>query len=162
MSDKDEEENTDLSNPDVTTKYMAAAGIANDALGIAIESCIADADVNTVCQAVDAYVEEQTAKSYNKGKNKIEKGIAFPCCITVNEFVGHFSPLKPESTTLKTGDLVKIDLAVHIDGYVASAAHTVLIGDAVAADDKRAAVVQAAWTAAEAVLRCVQVGKTNA
>jgi curved DNA binding protein len=36
-----------------------------------------------------------------------------------------------------------------------------LIGAAVAADDKRAKVVHSAWTAAEAILRCVQVGKTN-
>merc|ERR1719163_1941682 len=157
MSDKDEEENTDLSNPDVTTKYMAAAEIANNAIKLAIESCIADADIFDVCQQVDAFVEEQSAKSYNKGKNKIEKGIAFPCCITVNELVGHFSPLKPESTTLKNGDIAKIDLAVHIDGFVSSVAHTVLIGsEAVAADDKRAQVVNSAWTAAEAILRCVQ------
>jgi curved DNA binding protein len=162
MSDKDEEENTDLSNPDVTTKYMSAAEIANKALSLAIESCIADADIYEICQKVDAFVEEQAGKLYNKGKNKIDKGIAFPCCVTVNEFVGHFSPLKPESTTLKNGDIAKIDLAVHIDGFVAAAAHTVLIGEAVAADDKRAKVVNSAWTAAEAILRCVQVGKTNA
>ena len=78
------------------------------------------------------------------------------------DLVGHFSPLKPESTTLKKGDLAKVDLAVHIDGYVASVAHTILIGaEAVKADDKRAQVVNSAWTAAEAILRCVQVGKTN-
>jgi curved DNA binding protein len=162
MSDKDEEENTDLSNPDVTTKYMAAAEIANKALLLAIESCKAGADIFDICQEVDKFVEEQAGKSYNKGKNKIEKGSAFPCCITVNELVGHFSPLKPESTTLKDGDLAKVDLAVHIDGFVASTAHTFLIGAAVAADDKRAKVVHSAWTAAEAILRCVQVGKTNA
>jgi curved DNA binding protein len=161
MSDKDEEENTDLSNPDVTTKYVSASEIVNKALAMAIDKCKADAYVHEICQAVDAFVEEQAGKLYNKGKNKIEKGIAFPCCITVNELVGHFSPLKPESTALKNGDLAKIDLAVHIDGYVASAAHTVLIGDKVAADDKRAKVVNSAWTAAEAILRCVQVGKTN-
>jgi len=38
----------------------------------------------------------------------------------------------------KNGDLAKIDLAVHIDGFVSSVAHTILIGEAVAADDKRA------------------------
>ena len=38
--------------------------------------------------------------------------------------------------------LAKVDLAVHIDGYVASVAHTILIGaEAVKADDKRAQVV---------------------
>jgi methionine aminopeptidase len=33
----------------------------------------------------------------DKGK-KIEKGIAFPTCISVNEILGHFSPLKGDAT----------------------------------------------------------------
>jgi curved DNA binding protein len=165
MSDIDEEENTDLSNPDVTTKYMEASRIANAALQLAIEKCIPDADVHEVCQLVDAYVEEQTGKLYNKkgaNKQQIEKGIGFPSCISVNELCGHFSPLANESSKLKDGDLAKIDLAVHIDGYIAAAAHTVLIGGASAdKDDKRAKVTHAAWTAAEAALRLVKVGETN-
>jgi curved DNA binding protein len=162
MSDRDEEENQDLSNPDVTTKYMAAADITNAALKKAIEKCVAGADIHTICQEVDTFVEEETGKSYNKkGKEKIEKGIAFPCCISVDSVVGNFSPLKPESVELKDGDVAKIDVACHIDGFVAAAAHTILIGAGVPADDKRAKVVNSAWTAAEAILRCVQVGKTN-
>jgi curved DNA binding protein len=164
MSDIDEEENTDLSNPDVTTKYTEAAKITTAALTLAIEKCVADADVYEVCQLVDAFVEEQTGKLYNKkGKdNKIEKGIGFPCCISVNELCGHFSPMKDESTKLKDGDVAKIDLAVHIDGFVAASAHTVLVGAAkLEASDKRAKVIHAAYTAAEAALRCVKVGLTN-
>jgi curved DNA binding protein len=163
MSDIEEEENTDLSNPDVTTKYTEAARIANLALQLAVEKCVPDADVHEVCQLVDAFVEEQTSKLYNKkGANKIEKGTGFPCCISVNELCGHFSPLANESSKLKDGDLAKIDLAVHIDGYIAAAAHTVLIGGASAdKDDKRAKVTHAAWTAAEAALRLVKVGETN-
>jgi len=160
-----EEVNVDLSNPDVTTKYTEAARITNLALQMAIEKCVPDADINEICEAVDAMVVEHTGKLYNKkgAKTAIEKGIAFPCCISTNELVGHFSPLKPESVALKEGDLAKIDFAVHIDGFVASAAHTVLVGGAgpLAADDKRVNVVNAAWVAAEAILRVVQVGNTN-
>ena len=32
---------------------------------------------------------------------KIPQGIAFPCCISVNEVLGHFSPLKGESKKLQ-------------------------------------------------------------
>ena len=39
---------------------------------------------------------------------KIEKGIAFPTCISVNECVCHFSPLPKESIVLKAGDMVKM------------------------------------------------------
>merc|ERR1711865_532539 len=61
---------------------------------------------------------------------------------------------------LKAGDVAKIDLACHIDGFIAAAAHTIVIGgDKV--EDKRADVIMAAWNAAEAALRLVQVGNTN-
>merc|ERR1719379_2687526 len=60
----------------------------------------------------------------------------------------------------KAGDLVKVDLACHIDGFIAAAAHTIVIGEEKVVD-RRADVVHAAWTAAEAALRLVQVGNTN-
>jgi curved DNA binding protein len=74
--------------------------------------------------------------------------------------MGHFSPLKGESRALAEGDIAKIDLACHLDGFIAAAAHTVVVGG-VKVDDKRADVIHAAWTAAEAAVRLVQVGKTN-
>jgi curved DNA binding protein len=79
----------------------------------------------------------------------------------VNEIVGHFSPLKGESRQLKAGDIAKVDMAIHIDGFIAAAGHTVVVGDD-KVEDKRADVMMAAWTAAEAALRLVQVGNTNA
>merc|ERR1712137_1069449 len=101
-------------------------------------------------------------KLYNKKvkDKKIEKGIAFPTCISVNELCGHFSPLKGESRTLSAGDVAKIDLACHIDGFIAAAAHTVVVGED-KVEDKRADCIMAAWNAAEAALRLVQVGNTN-
>lgn len=64
---------------------------------------------------------------------------------------------------MKTGDVVKIDLGCHIDGFIAAAAHTVIVagGDDAKVEDKRADCVMAAWNAAEAALRLVQVGNTN-
>jgi len=94
-----------------------------------------------------------------KGK-KVEKGIAFPTCISVNDLAGHFSPFKNESKTLKAGDVVKVDMACHIDGYIAAAGHTVVV-DEEKVEDRRADVIMAAWNAAEAAIRLIQVGKTN-
>jgi len=79
----------------------------------------------------------------------------------VNEILGHFSPLAGEGRVLKAGDVAKIDLACHIDGFIAAAAHTVVIDDGKKVEDKRADVIMAAWNAAEAALRLVQVGNTN-
>merc|ERR1719409_555968 len=102
----------------------------------------------------DNLLEEATGKLYNKKEKgkKIEKGIAFPTCISVNELIGHFSPLRGESRPLEPGFVAKIDMACHFDGFIAAAAHTVLVGGE-RAEDKRADVIHAAWTAAEAALR---------
>jgi len=161
-SASDEEEIADLSSPDVTTKYRAAGDIVNKVLQKVIEACVDEADIATICELGDTLLLEETGKLYNKkvkGKS-IEKGIAFPTCISVNEIIGHFSPFKGESRVLKAGDVAKIDLACHIDGFIAAAGHTVLVG-AEKVEDRRADVIQAAWNAAEAALRLVQVGNKN-
>merc|ERR1719331_1997294 len=127
------------------------------------ENCVPGADVAGLCEMGDKMIEEETGKLYNKKDKdgrKMEKGIAFPTCISVNEIVGHFSPLKGESRTLQVGDVAKIDMAIHFDGFIAAAAHTVVVGDD-KVEDKRADVIMAAWNAAEAALRLVQVGNTN-
>lgn len=38
----------------------------------------------------------------------MERGIAFPTCVSVNHIMGHYSPLVDESTTLKAGDVAKM------------------------------------------------------
>ena len=56
-------------------------------------------------------------------------GIAFPTCLSVNNCICHFSPLKSENdVTLKDGDVVKVDMGAHVDGYIAVVAHTYVIG----------------------------------
>jgi len=161
-SESDEEEIQDLSSPDVTTKYRTAADIANKVLLKVVEACVDEADIATICELGDKLLLEETGKLYNKkvkGKT-MEKGIAFPTCLSVNEIIGHFSPFKGESRALKAGDVAKIDLACHIDGFIAAAGHTVIVGDD-KVEDRRADVILAAWNAAEAALRLVAVGNKN-
>mmetsp|Transcript_74640 Transcript_74640/g.117676 ORF Transcript_74640/g.117676 Transcript_74640/m.117676 type:complete len:391 (+) Transcript_74640:78-1250(+) len=164
MSDHEDEpeEVTDLSSPDVTTKYRTAGDIIQKVLAKVLEECKPEADIASICDIGDKMMEEETGKLYNKKDKgrKIEKGIAFPTCISTNEVIGHFSPLKGESRQLKPGDVAKVDMACHIDGFIAAAAHTVIIGEE-KAEDRRADAVMAAWNAAEATLRLVQVGNTN-
>ena len=39
--------------------------------------------------------------------------------------MGHYSPLVSEDDVeIKEGDIVKIDMGVHVDGYIAVVAHT--------------------------------------
>lgn len=164
MSDHESEEEvcSDLSSPDVTTKYTTAGTVVNKVLAAVVEACKPEADIYEICEMGDKMLMDETGKLYNKkvqGKI-IEKGIAFPTCISVNEIIGHFSPMKGEGRVLKEGDVAKVDLACHFDGFIAAAAHTVVVGTE-KVEDNRADVIMAAWLASEAAIRVIQVGNTN-
>ncbi len=53
---------------------------------------------------------------------------AFPCNISINEVTAHYTSPTGDKTILQDGDLVKIDLGAHVDGYIADSATTVMIG----------------------------------
>jgi curved DNA binding protein len=94
----------------------------------------------------------------------MKKGIAFPTCLSVNNCICHFSPSKNDpDQLLKEGDVVKIDLGAHIDGFIAVVAYTLVVG--ASKDNKvkgrKADVILAAYNAAQATLRLVKDGKGN-
>jgi methionine aminopeptidase len=95
----------------------------------------------------------------NKKSKKLERGISMPCCISVNEVCGHFSPFPEDSIKLNAGDLVKIELGCHIDGYSANVAHSLIVGGK--AEGKKADVILAAYNAMLAAQRVIKVGATN-
>lgn len=64
---------------------------------------------------------------------------------------------------LATDDIVKIDLGAHIDGFIVLAAHTIIVGqDAATAEavatGRRAAVINATYTAAEVAAKLIKNG----
>ena len=80
----------------------------------------------------------------------MDKAIAFPTCVSVNHCVEHYCPTKEDQTALKDGDVVKIDLGVHIDGCIALVGHTtVASGDGAQVTGRKADVICAAHFAAE-------------
>ena len=130
-TEDDEEVDQSLANSDVTTKYQEAAKIANAVLEAMLAKVEPGVDPIDICRVGDEMIEEKCKKIFTKKAKgqAIEKGVAFPTCVSVNECVCHNSPLNSEAQEpLKEGDLVKIDLGVHIDGFVAVAAHTVRAG----------------------------------
>ncbi|EFA84439.1 proliferation associated protein [Heterostelium album PN500] len=157
---EDEDENIveDLTSPWVVTCYQSAALIANKALKEVIAKCVEGAVIVDVCAAGDDFIEKEVAKTFNKRKG-LEKGIAFPTSVSVNNCVGHFSPLKGDTRTLKNGDVAKIDLGVHIDGYISLGAFTVIVGGAAAPlTGKAADAICAAHFALECALRLIKKG----
>lgn len=62
----------------------------------------------SVCEQGDQLLTEETNKVFKKEK-EMKKGIAFPTCVSVNNCICHFSPLKSEPDyVLKDGDVVKL------------------------------------------------------
>ena len=163
MSDIENDIVEDLSSPDVTTKYMTAATITNKALQAVVDAAKAGADVYDLCQLGDKVINDECSKIYNKPDREgylIDKGVAFPTSVSPNDISGHFSPLKGDSLKLKDGDIVKIDLGCHIDGYITLAAHTVLVGSG-KVSGKVADAMHACHAAVEGGMRKLKVGATN-
>ena len=102
---------------DILQCYTDAGQIASKVLREAIKYASHKADVSVLELA-------QTAEA-----RIIELGgtIAFPCNISINEIASHYTPPANDTLTLQKGDVVKIDIGVHIDGYIADTAATVEI-----------------------------------
>ncbi|KAH7667578.1 Peptidase M24 methionine aminopeptidase protein [Dioscorea alata] len=163
MSDDEankEEKELDLSSPDVVTKYKSAADIVNKALQSVVSQCKPGVKVVDLCEKGDVFIRDQAGSVYKNVKKKIERGVAFPTCISVNNVVCHFSPLATDETVLVENDIVKIDMGCHIDGFIAVVAHTHVIHEG-PVTGRAADVIAAANTAAEVALRLVRPGKHN-
>uniref|UniRef100_A0A8B9I0U1 Peptidase M24 domain-containing protein n=1 Tax=Astyanax mexicanus TaxID=7994 RepID=A0A8B9I0U1_ASTMX len=156
MSEDEQQEQT-IAEDLVVTKYKMGADIANRALKAVTEAAKPGVSVLSLCEKGDAFIAAETGKVFKKEK-EIKKGIAFPTCVSVNNFVCHFSPLKSDPDyTLQDGDLVKIDLGVHVDGFISNVAHSFVVGDA-PVTGRKADVIKAAHLCAEAALRLVKPG----
>ncbi|RXN26898.1 proliferation-associated 2G4 [Labeo rohita] len=128
MSGDDDQQELTIADDLVVTKYKMGADIANQALKVLIEAAKPGVSVLSLCEKGDAFVTAETGKVFKKEK-EIKKGIAFPTCVSVNNCVCHFSPLKSDPDyTLKDGDLVKVDLGVHVDGFISNVAHSFVVG----------------------------------
>ncbi|KAJ9698717.1 hypothetical protein PVL29_007668 [Vitis rotundifolia] len=161
MSDDEREERElDLTSAEVVTKYKTAAEIVNKALQVVLSACKPKAKIVDVCEKGDAFIREQTGNVYKNVKKKIERGVAFPTCISVNNTVCHFSPLSSDETLLEAGDILKIDMGCHIDGFIAVVAHTHVLQDG-RVTGRAADVIAAANTAAEVALRLLRPGRKN-
>lgn len=156
------EEITDLSNPFVLLKYKTAADIVNKALKGVLTQCVAGKLVADICAFGDLLIEKQCAEIF-KSKN-IEKGIAFPTCVSVNDVVCHYSPYPDESVALAAGDVVKVDLGCHIDGYIAVAANTIVIPSDAMTEERKAEIndlMSAARVMGDLCQRMIKPGNNN-
>ncbi|MDP2666718.1 MAG: type II methionyl aminopeptidase [Candidatus Diapherotrites archaeon] len=81
-------------------------------------------------------------------------GIAFPINLSLNDIAAHYTPSAGDETLVKKGDVLKVDIGVHHDGYIVDAAFTLdFSGDAEVAN-----LVTATQAALEAGFKEVKMG----
>lgn len=163
MSEKGDDPETTIANDLVVTKYKNAAEIVNKALKAVVEKAVSDANVMELCELGDNIIIGETSSVFKKEKD-MRRGIAFPTCISINNCICHYSPLKSDpELKLKNGDLIKIDMGGHIDGYIAVVAHSLVVGASKEnpITGQAANVMNAAHQAASVALRLVVPGGEN-
>jgi methionyl aminopeptidase len=104
----------------VTAEGLAAlrrAGrIASAARSFGAARIVAGARVRDVCEAVEQFIHGQGGEP------------AFPTQSSRNEIAAHYCPAPEDETAYLPGDLAKLDIGVHVDGYVVDTAATVAVG----------------------------------
>uniref|UniRef100_A0A093VFZ2 Curved DNA-binding protein n=1 Tax=Talaromyces marneffei PM1 TaxID=1077442 RepID=A0A093VFZ2_TALMA len=148
-----------LNNPDTLTKYKTAAQISHKVLEAVTGWCVDGSKVLELCQKGDQLLEEEIAKVY-KGK-KIAKGIAHPTTVSPSSFVTPYTPLVSDAeeaeTTIKPGEVVKIQLGAQIDGFGTIVADTIIVPGKESSDGvvegREADLIHATYYANELLLR---------
>ncbi len=88
---------------------------------------------------------------------ELEGNFAFPVNLCINNIAAHYtSPIKDDGTEIKENDLVKIDLGVHIDGFIVDTAFSVNFNE----DDPLQNIIKATEVALDAAKMLVKP-KTN-
>lgn len=158
---------------DVLDKYKAAGSIVEQAFDLVRKALYEGMAIRTVCQLGDAFIVKSCASIYSKARtetgDKLDKGVAFPTNVCVNNCASHFCPMDPDpeaAAVLSDGDLVSIQLGAHIDGYATIAAQVMAVRPSKDAPPapirgRAADAAAAAYTAADAVLRLMRPGNSN-
>jgi methionyl aminopeptidase len=98
-------------------KYVRAGEIAAECLKYG-ESLI---KAGAIIREVLDKIEEKIIKMRGE--------IAFPAQSCINSVAAHYCPAEDDNTAYKEGDVVKLDIGVHIEGFVADTALSVNLGD---------------------------------
>ncbi|KAJ1930764.1 hypothetical protein IWQ60_000048 [Tieghemiomyces parasiticus] len=138
--------------------YQAAAAVVHEALKVVLERCTVGTPVASLCllgdQTMDQYASQICPGS------QFAKGVAYPTSIALNGQVQNVAVQADDKVTLQLADVVKVEMAAHIDGHVASQAHTLVLNPnpQQALSDRRADTICAAKIAHEALLRRLRPG----
>ncbi len=122
-------------------KYRKAGIIARKALEKGKEACSEGVKYLEVAEKAEEVIWDKGAKP------------AFPTNISVNSVGAHYTPVENDENRFKEGDLVKIDIGCHVDGYIADNALTVEIGT-----ERNTSLIKASEEALDIAIRSIRPG----
>ncbi len=79
-------------------------------------------------------------------------GLAFPCNVDIDHVAAHYTSPLGDTTVVEDGSLVKVDIGVHVDGYIADTAATVCF------DPSLRGLVDAAEAGLDEAIKAVRAG----
>ncbi|HZD43425.1 MAG TPA: type II methionyl aminopeptidase, partial [Methanomicrobiales archaeon] len=124
---------------DELESYREAGSLASRVLQRGRGEVRTGASIREVVEAIESMVRDGGAD------------LAFPLNLSVNENAAHDTAMENDTRLFQAGDVVKLDLGVHIDGYIADTATTVDLGD-------HALLVEASESALAAAILQVKAG----
>ncbi|GKT36776.1 DNA binding protein [Aduncisulcus paluster] len=146
-------------DPAVLDKYQKAGEACSAAMTEVLQAVAPGVKVHELCRFGDESMLKHVTRALKRVK--CEKGIAIPTTVCRNNIASGYSPSSSDDS-LEVGDIVKIDLGVHIDGYVAQACNTIVVGigdeplEGLGAD-----LYCSLFYGCEAALRLLRPGRTN-
>jgi methionyl aminopeptidase len=133
-------------------KKLKKAGEMSGKLLLESKKKVEKGEIKSDLQLVN-FIDEQIEKLKEKEEN-LKK--AFPVNISVNEIAAHYTPFDKEYF-FKEDDIIKIDLGISIDGYIADNALTVYLGK----NEEKLKLVKASKKALEEVKKNIKKGIKN-
>jgi len=109
-------------NKEAYEKYLLAGEIASKARDYGATIIKHDVSLLDVAEKVESKIK------------KLGASISFPVNIAINNLAAHYSPRHDDKIVFKKGDLVKLDVGTHIDGYIADTAITLEVGTNIYSD----------------------------
>ena len=98
---------------DVEEKYIQAGKIASEVREASKVIVKTGATLLDIAEKLEAMIRDKGGEP------------AFPLNLSLNELAAHYTPYKGDETRISDGDVLKVDIGVHVDGYIADTAHTI-------------------------------------
>lgn len=101
---------------DALDSIIKAGAVTQEARQLGAGMIAEGVSLLSVAEETEAYIRKKGAKP------------AFPVNISINQIAAHYTPASNDTSTFRRGDVVKLDVGAHVNGYMGDTAITVEVG----------------------------------